>query len=65
MASPRRTLALGLPYDDGRVPPAPKEETTDDRLARLERQLDRIEGTVRLLLAMKRQSMSASEGEGT
>lgn len=52
---PRRTIALGPPYDNGKVPPAPQPESVEDRLTRLEKMLERIEDTVHILQDLRKQ----------
>lgn len=61
MPTPRRTIALGPPYDDGKVPRAPVEESVEDRLTRLEKMLERIEDTVVVIRDLRRERAVGTE----
>ena len=51
---PRRTIALGPPYDDGKVPKKPAVLTDDERLDRIERRLERLNDSLEVLISLRR-----------
>lgn len=54
---PARAIALGPPYDDGTAPGEPQpDQTTEERLDRLERHLTELEGTVQIMLRLRREA---------
>jgi hypothetical protein len=55
VSNPRRTIALGPPYDSGRVPKEPPVLTDDERLDRIERHLERLEDSVRVLIDLRKE----------
>lgn len=62
---PRRTIALGPPFDDGTIPEPPEQLTDDERLDRIERQLERIADTMGIIvdLRLSRPSDERAESE--
>jgi hypothetical protein len=54
VSAPRRTIALGLPYDDGTVPKEPMPMTDDERLDRIERHLERLDDSLRVLIDLRK-----------
>ena len=57
--NPRRTIALGPPYDDGKVPtPPPEPLTTDERLDRIERHLSLLDDRLEVILELRRDRLT-------
>ena len=60
---PRRTIALGPPYDDGTVPKFSEQLTDDERLDRIEARLERIDDTLRIIADLRAARLAAEPSE--
>jgi hypothetical protein len=63
MSKPRRLIALGPPHDDGTVPKPPEQLTDDERLDRIERNLERIADTLHVITDLRRARLRSPESD--